>query len=164
MHRGDILYEIASNNWAEYFIGIGRDQNEVLRAKSKFADLDPPNASAFWGDTQKLLSNIVDKSIDNFMLVLPQNLLSKQNIEQELSLRSTFATLPSKLADEGTLQILTDLEANNIRLRDIIEKILGVGFEAAIGRDRKIYFPKGWKDPWFIEGSTSQVLLFQIKK
>jgi tRNA G46 methylase TrmB len=164
MRTGDMLYEIASNNWAEYFIGIGRDQNEVLRSKSKFVDLDPPNASAFWGDTQKLLPNIVDKSIDNFMLVLPQNLVSKQNIEQELSLRSTFAILPSKLADEGTLQILTDLEANDIRLRDIIEIILDVGFEGAIGRGRKIYFPKGWKDPWLIEGTTPHVLLFQIKK
>jgi hypothetical protein len=164
MRTGDMLYEIASNNWAEYFIGIGRDQNEVLRSKSKFVDLDPPNASAFWGDTQKLLPNIVDKSIDNFMLVLPQNLVSKQNIEQELSLRSTFAILPSKLADEGTLQIITDLEANDIRLRDIIEIILDVGFEGAIGRGRKIYFPKGWKDPWLIEGTTPHVLLFQIKK
>ena len=31
MRRGDMLEEIAVNNWAEYFIGIGKDQTEVLR-------------------------------------------------------------------------------------------------------------------------------------
>ncbi|MFL6441682.1 MAG: hypothetical protein ACJ702_06970, partial [Nitrososphaeraceae archaeon] len=71
MRKGDMLQEIATNNWAEYFIGIGKDQNEVLKAKSKFAELDPPNASAFWGDTQKLLPSILNKSIDNFLIVIP---------------------------------------------------------------------------------------------
>ena len=73
MRSGEMLHNIAINNWAEYFIGIGKDQSEVLRAKSKFADLDPPNASAFWGDVHKLVPNIIDKSIDNFLMVLPEN-------------------------------------------------------------------------------------------
>ena len=42
--QAEMLQQIAANNWAEYFYGSGTDQIEVLQAKSKFADLDPPNA------------------------------------------------------------------------------------------------------------------------
>ena len=105
MRRGEMLQQIATNNWAEYFVGIGRDQNEVLRAKLKFADLDPPNASAFWGDTQKLLPNITDKSIDNFLLVLPQNLASLTTVEEKSSIGSLMRIIPTKLAAGGTLAI-----------------------------------------------------------
>ena len=103
MRRGEMLQQIATNNWAEYFIGIGRDQNEVPRAKLKFADLDPPNASAFWGDTQKLLPNITDKSIDNFLLVLPQNLASLTTVEEKSSIGSLMRIIPTKLVAGGTL-------------------------------------------------------------
>ena len=75
MKRCELLEEIAANNWAEYFIAISKDQNEVLKAKTKFADLDPINAYSFWGDSQRLLTNIADRSIDNFLLVLSQILI-----------------------------------------------------------------------------------------
>ena len=56
MQDCDMLFRIASNHWSEYFIGIGTDQDEVLRAKSKFGCLwNPQNASSFWGDTMKLV-------------------------------------------------------------------------------------------------------------
>jgi hypothetical protein len=163
MRRGEMLQQIATNNWAEYFIGIGRDQNEVLRAKLKFADLDPPNASAFWGDTQKLLPNITDKSIDNFLLVLPQNLASLTTIEEKSSIGSLMRIIPAKLAAGGTLQLLTDLHADSAAFNDLLGIILDSGLQVDLEKNRKIYFPKGWKDPDFIEGRTPQVMLFQIK-
>jgi hypothetical protein len=29
--------------------------------------------------------------------------------------------------------------------------------------DKKVYFPKGWEDPDFVQGRTPQVLLFTLK-
>ena len=159
-----MLQEIATNNWAEYFIGIGKDQNEVLKAKSRFADLDPPNASAFWGDTHKLLLNILDKSIDNFLMVLPQKLVSFTNNEEKVSLMSLLATIPTKLAAGGTLQLLTDLEVNSVVFNDLLKIILDNGVQVDAQKNRKIYFPRGWKDADFIEGRMPQVVIFSLKQ
>jgi tRNA G46 methylase TrmB len=164
MRTGEMLQQIAANNWAEYFIGIGTDQIEVLRAKSKFADLDPPNASAFWGDIQKLLPHILDKSIDNFLIVLPQNFIYFITMQEKLSLRSLFAILPAKLTAGGTLQLLTDLEINSIIFKELVAIILDTGFQIALGNVGKIYFPRDWKDTNFIEGRMPQVLVFRAKK
>lgn len=164
MRTGEMLQQIAANNWAEYFIGIGTDQIEVLRAKSKFADLDPPNASAFWGDIRKLLPHISDKSIDNFLIVLPQNFVYFFTMQEKLSLRSLFAFLSAKLTAGGTLQLLTDLEINNVMFNDLIAIIMDAGFQIALGNVGKTYFPKDWKDTNFIEGQIPQVLVFHPKK
>jgi tRNA G46 methylase TrmB len=164
MRTGEMLQQIAANNWAEYFIGIGTDQIEVLRAKSTFADLDPPNASAFWGDIQKLLPHILDKSIDNFLIVLPQNFIYFITMQEKLSLRSLFAILPAKLTAGGTLQLLTDLEINSIIFKELVAIILDTGFQIALGNVGKIYLPRDWKDTNFIEGRMPQVLVFRAKK
>ena len=74
MRRGDMLEEIAVNNWAEYFIGIGKDQTEVSKAKLRFADLDPPNASSFWGDTRKLVPNIAIDPLTIFYWFYPKSI------------------------------------------------------------------------------------------
>lgn len=161
MHRGEMLYEIATNNWAEYFIGIGREQNEVLKAKSRFADLDPPNASAFWRDAQKLLPNITDKSIDNFLMVLSQTFF--RTSEEQLSFRSLMTIIPAKLTVGGTLQLLIDLDVNSLALKELLGIILDSGFQVDVEKNKKIYFPKGWKDPDFIDERTPQVMRFQIK-
>ena len=160
MPTGEMLQQIAANNWAEYFIGIGTDQIEVLRAKSKFADLDPPNASAFWGDILKLLPHILDKSIDNFLIVLPQNFVYFSAMQEKLSIGSLFAFLPAKLTAGGTLQLLTDLEINSIMFKELIAIIMDAGFQIALGNVGKTYFPKDWKDKNFIEGRMPQGLVF----
>jgi tRNA G46 methylase TrmB len=166
MRRGEMLHQIATNNWAEYFIAIGRNQNEVLRAKSNFADLDPPNASAFWGDSQKLLPNILDKSIDNILLVVPQNYAPfNTTAEEEKSLlRYLFGTLPSKLARDGTLQLLTDLETDSMNFKALTSIIIDSGFEIDPRKDRKIYFPTDWRDPDFTETRTPRIVMFRPKK
>jgi hypothetical protein len=164
MRKGDMLQEIATNNWAEYFIGIGKDQNEVLKAKSKFAELDPPNASAFWGDTQKLLPSILNNSIDNFLMVVPQITVDYlMKFEDASSLRSIFTILAQKLSSGGTLQILTDLETNSTSFKDLRSMILYSEFLIIPSNDKKVYFPKDWKDPDFIQGRTIQTLLFTLK-
>jgi tRNA G46 methylase TrmB len=164
MRTGEMLQNIAINNWAEYFIGIGKDQSEVLRAKSKFAELDPPNASAFWGDTHKLLPNIMDKSIDNFLMVLSRNFRPLNSMEEKLLLRSLLATMVSKLTANGTLQILTDLEKDSAKFKELIAIIVDTGFQLDVNYTGKIYFPKDWKDPDFINGKTVKILIFRSEK
>jgi tRNA G46 methylase TrmB len=164
MRRGEMLQNIAINNWAEYFIGIGKDQSEVLRAKSKFAELDPPNASAFWGDTHKLVPNIMDKSIDNFLMVLTQNFRPLNSMEEKLSFRSLLANMASKLTANGTLQILTDLEKDSTKFKELIAIIVDTGFQLDVNYTGKTYFPKDWKDPDFINGKTAKILVFRSEK
>ncbi|MFL6404489.1 MAG: hypothetical protein ACJ71M_13545 [Nitrososphaeraceae archaeon] len=164
MRKGDMLQEIATNNWAEYFIGIGKDQNEVLKAKSKFAELDPPNASAFWGDTLKLLPSILNKSIDNFLIVIPEITTNHvKKLEDESSFRSILTILPQKLSAGGTLQILTDLEMNSLEFNELIKIVLHSEFQINHRKDKKVYFPKDWKDSDFIQGRMPQILLFTLK-
>jgi tRNA G46 methylase TrmB len=164
MRRGEMLHNIAINNWAEYFIGIGKDQSEVLRAKSKFAELDPPNASAFWGDTHKLLPNIMDKSIDNFLMVLPQNFRPFNSMEEKLLLRSLLAIMVSKLTANGTLQILTDLEKDSAKFKELIAIIVDTGFQLDVNYTGKTYFPKDWKDLDFINGKIAKIVIFRSEK
>jgi tRNA G46 methylase TrmB len=164
MRTGEMLQNIAMNNWAEYFIGIGKDQSEVLRAKSKFADLDPPNASAFWGDVHKLVPNIIDKSIDNFLMVLPQNFRPLNSMEEKLSLRSLLTIMLSKLTARGTLQILTDLEKDSMKFKELITIIVDTGFQLEVDYTGKVYFPTGWKGPGFINGRTPLILIFHSEK
>ena len=164
MRRGEMLQNIAINNWAEYFIGIGKDQSEVLRAKSKFAELDPPNASAFWGDTHKLVPNIMDKSIDNFLMLLTLNFRPLNSMEEKLSFRSLLANMVSKLTANGTLQILTDLEKDSTKFKELIAIIVDTGFQLDVNYTGKTYFPKDWKDPDFINGKTAKILVFRSEK
>jgi tRNA G46 methylase TrmB len=163
MRSGEMLQEIAVNNWAEYFIGIGKDQNEVLEAKSNFAELDPPNASAFWGDTQKLLPSILNKSIDNFLIVVPQvTIKHATKLESEPWLKSILRILPQKLSAGGTLQILTDVETNSSNFKELVDLVVSENFELSTRNDKKIYFPMNYRDSSFIPSQNPQTLLFKL--
>ena len=163
MHNSEMLHEIASANWAEYFIGISKDQNEVLQAKSKFYDLDPLNASSFWGDAQKLLPNIPSKSIDNFILILPTKFVTLTSKEEKLAFKSLFGILPDKLRSNGTLQLLTELERKSITFKELLEIIIESGLQLDLSRE-KGYFQKNMKNPDFIEDRDPYVLVFNSKK
>jgi hypothetical protein len=163
MKRCELLEEIAANNWAEYFIAISKDQKEVLKAKTKFADLDPPNASSFWGDSQRLLANIADRSIDNFLLVLSQNFDSLNTLKEKL--RSLFTVLPLKLVNTGTLQMLTDLQDSNAcQLKELTNIVLDSGFEIDLLKSTKLYFKRNSKYLEFTEGRIPRILVFRPKQ
>jgi hypothetical protein len=163
MKRCELLEEIAANNWAEYFIAISKDQKEVLKAKTKFADLDPPNASSFWGDSQRLLANIADRSIDNFLLVLSQNFDSLNTLKEKL--RSLFTVLPLKLVNTGTLQMLTDLQDSNAcQLKELTNIVLDSGFEIDLLKSTKLYFKRNSKYLGFTEGRIPRILVFRPKQ
>jgi len=164
MKHYEVLEEMAVNNWAEYFIAIGKDQKEVLKAKSVFAALDPQNAASFWGDSQKLMPNIADRSIDNFLLILSQNLDPLNTNEEKLSARSIFAVLALKLVKAGTLQILTDLQEDSVEYRDLIKMVLETDFERDLVKPTRVYFKIDRKYPEFTEGRIPQVLIFRPKQ
>ena len=164
MKHSEVLEEMAVNNWAEYFIAIGKDQKEVLKAKSVFATLDPQNAASFWGDSQKLLPNIADRSIDNFLLILSQNLDPLNTDEEKLSARSIFAVLALKLVKAGTLQILTDLQEDSVEYRELIKMVLETDFERDLVKPTRVYFKIDRKYPEFTEGRIPQVLIFRPKQ
>jgi tRNA G46 methylase TrmB len=162
MRRGDILEEIAVNNWAEYFIGIGKDQMEVSKAKSRFADLDPPNASSFWGDTRKLVPNITNRSVDNFLLVLPEQHFSKGLNNNKSELTQLFFHMSSKLRTRGSLQVLTDIDKSNKCFTELESIGTTSGFHIESDRPQKEYFSRNIRESYFIPGSKVQTLIFSV--
>ncbi len=149
-----MLLRMASYHWSEYFIGIGNDQDEVLSAKSKFATLDPQNASSFWGDTMKLVPLIQNKSIDNFFIVLPQ-----KNAPTTIhSLKLLLPILRLKLAsNKGTVQILTDINAESTQFKELVSSIASSSFQ--ISGSEKDYFPEDWNEGSFLDIQNIRVLV-----
>ena len=164
MRSGEMLQKIASNNWADYFIGIGKDQRKVLQAKSRFTDLDPPNASAFWGDIRKLLPNIPDNSINNFIMVLPQKFALISTEEEKLLCKSLLTIMLTKLYTTGALQLLTDLKRDSVAFKELIEITFSAGFDIDSGNVGKVYLSKDWVDADFIKEQKPEVLVFVCKK
>jgi DNA-directed RNA polymerase subunit F len=150
----EMLYTIASNHWSEYFIGIAKDQNDVLRAKSKFATLDPQNASSFWGDIMKLVPHMQNRSIDNFLIVLPENTVSSNTIQ---SLKVLLSILKVKLtSDRGTVQILTDMNADIETFKELESNLTSSSFQ--LSNIDKVYFPKAQNDGLLLNENNTRVL------
>lgn len=160
MRRGELLAAMAVDNWAEYFIGVGKDQSEVFKAKSRFAELDPQNASAFWGDTEKLLPSISDRSIDNFLMVLPEHSAPTANAESRSSFNSMLVILSKKLARGGALRVLTDLDGP--RFREFVEVAGQAGLQVLPSKGTT-YFPKDWRDPEFLPDRKPQLVVLAPK-
>jgi tRNA G46 methylase TrmB len=164
LRRGEMLQTMAVDNYFEYFIGIGKDHNEVFKAKRKFAELDPQNASAFWGDTEKLLPAISDKSIDNFFIVLPERHVSAITSDGKGSFRSMLTIISKKLVPAGAVRILTDLETDSMPFRKLMLIAKEAGFQMNSSVD-KPYFPKDWHDPEFrLNGKPRVVVLTQNRR
>lgn len=149
MRKGEMLQVIAADNWSEYFIGIGKDQGEVFKAKSRLAELDPQNASVFWGDERKLLPSIVAGSIDNFLMVLPERAMPEEP-EGWAQLQTMLAILAKKLAAGGRIKVLTDVDINGEKFHELSEAAAVAGFVLDQRNAGKTYFPKDWSDQDFI--------------
>ena len=159
MRNCEMLYRMASNHWSEYFIGIGKDQNEVLRAKSIFATLEPQNASSFWGDAMKLIPRIQDRSIDNFFIVLPERNVSSNTLS---SLKSLLPNLRVKLVNErGAVQILTDMNAESDLFKELASIITSASFQ--LSHEDNMYFPMDWDDGSLQDARNLHVLALRSK-
>jgi tRNA G46 methylase TrmB len=159
MKNGEMLEQVAIDNWAEYFIGISDDQQEVLRAKNRFAMLDPPNASAFWGSTPKLIPNLIDKVVDNFIIVLPDNTLDQtEESSQIASFRTLLSIMKHKLREDGTIQILTNMKELTEQQTEIMIALGDCGFNMISDVSYKIYFPSKWRGSQ-LSGNKKVILL-----
>ena len=147
MMSGEMLEQVAIDNWAEYFIGISEDQQEVLKAKNRFAMLDPPNASAFWGSIPKLIPNVVNKVVDNFIIVLPRRALDGlKDSSQNISFKALLSIMKHKLRDDGTIQILTNTIEYSEHENEISIALKDCGFDIITDEKYKIYFPGKWQE------------------
>jgi tRNA G46 methylase TrmB len=162
LRRGEMLQAMAVENYFEYFIGIGKDQNEVFKAKTRLAELDPQNASASWGDTEKLLPAISDRSIDNFFIVLPENYVPVTTIEGKSSFRAMLAIISKKLVHGGKVRILTDLEKDSKLFSELVLTAGEAGFQP-ISNVGKTYFPNDWRDPEFRPNRKPQTIVLTPK-
>ena len=159
MRNCEMLYRMASNHWSEYFIGIGKDQNEVLRAKSTFATLEPQNASSFWGDAMKLIPRIQDRSIDNFFIVLSERNVSSNTLS---SLKALLPNLRVKLINErGAVQILTDMNAESDLFKELASIITNASFQ--LSHVDNVYFPMDWDDGSLQDVRNLNVLALRSK-
>lgn len=118
---------MANEIYAEFFIGIGEDQNEISFAKSKIAELEPQNSSVFWGNSVKLIPSIPDKSIDNFILNIPSS-SGLDILTNKVSFSSMITTMSEKLMDTGSLLILTDIPKDSDLFNSMYNEILSKGF------------------------------------
>lgn len=121
-----LICDMANVAYAEFFIGIGEDQNEISYAKSKLLDLDPQNASVFWGSPEKLLSNIPKNLVDNFIIFLPKSMHLKVLTDTSL-FGSLISTISTKLISTGTLQIVTDIPKESELFNLLYKEILSNG-------------------------------------
>jgi tRNA G46 methylase TrmB len=124
--KGEMLYQLANDIYAEFFIGIGEDQNEISFAKSKITELEPQNASVFWGNSIKLIPSIPDKSIDNFILNITNwSMADSQTNKTSFSLM--IKAISEKMTDQGSLQVLTDIPKESDLFNSIYDEIRANG-------------------------------------
>ena len=162
LRRGELLEVIASNHFFEYFIGIGRDQREVFKAKSRFSAMDPQNASAFWGDTEKLLPGVLDKSIDNILIVMPAHSAPLFSEEQRETFSSTLTVAKRKLNAGGAIRILTDLQPGEQALEDLEKVADRAGFYVSYDSGKR-YFPDEWVDSEFRPSTVPRLIVLSAK-
>jgi len=135
---GKIIYKMANDTWAEFFIGIGEDQNEIYYAKSKFLDLETQNAFVFWGNPAKLLPNIPNNSVDNFIIYVPRSMNFRQ-LSDASYIGSLINTIDSKLNSNGTLQMVTDIPRDSELYNNVYKQVIANGF-VDCPPDTKPYF------------------------
>lgn len=160
---GDILYHIAIEHKDEYFIGISTDEDAVLLIKDKFANLKQQNVSCFWGDAKKLLPNLQNKSIDNILLILDNFHNLNNHYEQEAELLLLFKEVSIPLKLHGTFQILTNINKNSDKEKEIIKIASNCGFRLLENNiDYKIYFTQSYIPKEFIQNDSVSILLFHF--
>ena len=135
---GKIIYKMAKDTWAEFFIGIGEDQNEIYYAKSKFLDLETQNAFVFWGNPAKLLPNIPNNSVDNFIIYVPRSMNFRQ-LSDASYFGSLINAISSKLNNNGTLQMVTDIPKDGELYNNVYKQFIANGF-VDCPPDTKPYF------------------------
>jgi hypothetical protein len=105
----------------------------------------------------RLVPHIQNKSIDNFFVVLPERNLFSISIP---SLITLLPILKVKLTgNRGTVQILTDINANSEQFKELISYINGASFQ--ISNAENVYFPKDWDGGLFSDIHNVRTLVLR---
>ena len=164
VQTGDILYHIALEHKDEYFIGISTNEDAVLHIKDKFVNLNQQNVSCFWGDAKKLLPNLQSRSIDNILFILNNFPNFNNHNGQDSELLLLFKGVSISLKSHGTFQILTNINKNSEKEKEIIKIASKYGFQLLKSNDdHKIYFPQSYiPKEFFPTDSVVSLLVFHL--
>src|SRR5918994_1676120 len=164
VQTGDILYHIALEHKDEYFIGISTNEDAVLHIKDKFVNLNQQNVSYFWGDAKKLLPNLQSRSIDNILFILNNFPNFNNHNGQDSELLLLFKGVSISLKSHGTFQILTNINKNSEKEKEIIKIASKYGFQLLKSNDdHKIYFPQSYiPKEFFPTDSVVSLLVFHL--
>ncbi len=103
----------------EFFIGIGKNKEDIMTAQSKLNVAGIENLEVFPGNTERLLPFIKDRSIDNFIITITND-NNKKNFNKTRLLRDLFYSHSSKLVMNGTIQIITGKDQDNENIISLI--------------------------------------------
>jgi hypothetical protein len=163
VQTGDVLYHIALEHKDEYFIGISTNEDAVLHIKDKFANLKQQNVSCFWGDAKKLLPNLQSRSIDNILFILNNFPNFNNHNGQDSELLLLFKGVSISLKSHGTFQILTNINKNSEKEKEIIKIASKYGFQLLKSNDdHKIYFPQSYIPKEFFPTDSLSLLVFHL--
>ena len=163
VQTGDVLYHIALEHKDEYFIGISTNEDAVLHIKDKFANLMQHNVSCFWGDAKKLLPNLQSRSIDNILFILNNFPNFNNHNGQDSELLLLFKGVSISLKSRGTFQILTNINKNSEKEKEIIKIASKYGFQLLKSNDdHKIYFPQSYIPKEFFPTDSVSLLVFHL--
>jgi len=163
VQTGDVLYHIALEHKDEYFIGISTNEDAVLHIKDKFANLKQQNVSCFWGDAKKLLPNLQSMSIDNILFILNNFPNFNNHNGQDSELLLLFKGVSISLKSHGTFQILTNINENSEKEKEIIKIASKYGFQLLKSNDdHKIYFPQSYIPKEFFPTDSLSLLVFHL--
>ena len=163
VQTGDVLYHIALEHKDEYFIGISTNEDAVLHIKDKFANLMQHNVSCFWGDAKKLLPNLQSRSIDNILFILNNFPNFNNHNGQDSELLLLFKGVSISLKSRGTFQILTNINKNSEKEKEIIKIASKYGFQLLKSNDdHKIYFPQSYIPKEFFPTESVSLLVFHL--
>ncbi|MDW3611319.1 MAG: hypothetical protein QOK90_04255 [Nitrososphaeraceae archaeon] len=163
VQTGDVLYHIALEHKDEYFIGISTNEDAVLHIKDKFANLKQQNVSCFWGDAKKLLPNLQSRSIDNILFILNNFPNFNNHNGQDSELLLLFKGVSISLKSHGTFQILTNINKNSEKEKEIIKIASKYGFQLLKSNDdHKIYFPQSYIPKEFFPTDSVSLLVFHL--
>ena len=163
IQTGDILYHVALEHKDEYFIGISTNEDAVLNIKEKFARLNQQNVSCFWGDAKKLLLNLQSRSIDNILFILNNFRNYNNHNGEDSELLLLFKGVSQSLKSNGTFQILTNINKNSDKEKEIINIASTYGFHLLKSNyDHKIYFPQSYIPKEFFSIDSVSLLVFYL--
>ena len=163
IQTGDILYHIALEHKDEYFIGISTNEDAVLNIKEKFASLMQQNISCFWGDAKKLLLNLQSRSIDNILFILNNFRNYNNHNGEDSELLLLLKGVSQSLKSNGTFQILTNINKNSDKEKEIINIASTYGFHLLKSNyDHKIYFPQSYIPKEFFPIDSVSLLVFYL--